>query len=336
MAYTTINKSTDYFNTVTYTGNGSTQNITGVGFQPDLVWAKRRSADGWHFWTDAVRGAGKAIYSNNTDAEFTDTDNSDINSFLTDGFSVGNNADVNGNGQTHVGWNWLGANGTASNTDGSITSTVSANTTSGFSIVKWTGTGSSVTIGHGLGVAPKVVIVKRYTSTSDWVYYTSTIDGSMDYLYLNLTNAKVDSGNPVPTSSVFQKSDTNGETQIAYCFADVTGYSKFGSYTGAGSNLPFIYTGFKPAFVLIKRSDGTPNWTINDTARDPTNVNNLRLFPNQNVVESSGSDSMDMLSNGFKLRSTDGGNNASGGTYIYMAFAEAPLVGSNNVPCTAR
>ena len=348
MAYTTINKSGDYFNTVTYTGNGSTQNITGVGFQPDLVWAKRRSADGWHFWTDAVRGAGKAIYSNNTDAEFTDTDNSDINSFLTDGFSVGNNADINGNGQTHVGWNWLGANGTASNTDGSITSTVSANTTSGFSIVKYTGNDTAgATVGHGLGAVPKMIIVKRYTDVRSWPVYHHSL-GNSNKLYLDLNYASASSTNwnsTTPDSSVFtisEASDVNGgggaSDYIAYCFADIKGFSKFGSYTGNGNaDGSFIYTGFKPAFLIVKRTDDIGGFKQFDNKRNTFNSLDKNLSADSNSAEDSGSDRLDFLSNGFKIRTTSGAyGGASGGSYIYMAFAEAPLVGTNNVPCTAR
>jgi hypothetical protein len=345
MAYTTINKSTDYFNTKLYTGNGSTQTISGVGHQPDLTWVKVRSETGGHRLADAVRGYTKYIFSNGTDAEGTSTTN--ITSWNSDGFALGNGS-INENTRTYASWNWKANGAGSSNTDGSITSTVSANTTSGFSIVKWTGTGSSGTIGHGLGVAPKVVIVKRYSASADWVYYTSTIDGSMDYLYLNLTNAKVDSGNPVPTSSVFQKSDTNGETQIAYCFAEKTGYSKFGSYVGNGNaDGTFIYTGFKPAFVMIKRTSNTDNWYMKDNKRSGTAAlqNFGQMNPNQtqhpsannsNAENKASAFATDILSNGFKLRGTDAGLNQSGESYIYMCFAEAPLVGTNNVPCTAR
>jgi len=347
MAYTTINKSVDYFNTKLYTGNGSTQSITGVGFQPDMTWVKSRTTGGStnnnHCINDVVRTKGTygypMIHPNLDATEYDPTSGNEvITDFQSDGFDLGGNENSNYNTATYASWNWKANGAGSANTDGSISSTVSASATSGFSIVKWTGTGSSGTIGHGLGVAPKVVIVKRYTSTSDWVYYTSTIDGSMDYLYLNLTNAKVDSGNPVPTSSVFQKNDTNGETQIAYCFAEKTGYSKFGSYTGNGSaNGTFVYTGFKPAFVIHKRTDATSNWTMHDSTRSLINTADERLYSNLSNAEDSGGDyGDDILSNGFKIRTTSSSWNASGGTYIYMAFAEAPLVGTNNVPCTAR
>ena len=334
MAYTTINKSSDYFNTKLYTGNGSTNAITGVGFQPDFIWNKQRNGTYDHYLFNSLSGTGKYMKSTTTGSEGTNSDT--VTSFDSDGFTLGNAAGNNGSGNTMASWNWLGANGTTANTDGSISSTVSANTTSGFSIVKWTGTGSSVTIGHGLGVAPKVVIVKRYSASADWVYYTSTIDGSMDYLYLNLTNAKVDSGNPVPTSSVFQKSDTNGETQIAYCFAEKTGYSKFGSYVGNNNtDGTFVYTGFKPAFIIVKPISGVEHWTMYDNKRIGYNPTNYQLYPNLSSSEATLSE-LDIVSNGFKIRSQTGRLNSSGVTMIYMAIAEAPLVGTNNVPCTAR
>jgi hypothetical protein len=333
MAYTTIKKPSDYFNTKLYTGNGSTQSITGVGFQPDMTWVKSRSSGAWHNLLDAVRGATKRLQVNSDGAESTETNS--LTSFDSDGFTVGSSGDVNGSGNSTVAWNWKANGAGSANTDGTISSTVSANTTSGFSIVKWTGTGSSGTIGHGLGVAPKVVIVKRYSASADWVYYTSTIDGSMDYLYLNLTNAKVDSGNPVPTSSVFQKSDTNGETQIAYCFAEKTGYSKFGSYVGNGNaDGTFIYTGFKPAFFLIKNTeDGTDDWQIMDNKRNGYNPQNNILQPNLSDAEGS-STRVDFLSNGVKINSSSAFINGSGEKIIYMAFAEQPLIGDN--PATAR
>ena len=328
-----INKSTDYFNTVLYTGNGSTQSITGVGFQPDWSWFKVRSEIGSHRLVDAVRGNTKYLFSNGDDAEATVTTN--VTSFDSDGFSLGNGS-VNENTRTYASWNWLGANGTASNTDGSITSTVSANTTSGFSIVKWTGTGSSETIGHGLGVAPKVVIVKRYSAVADWVYYTTAIDGSLDYLFLNTTAAKADTSVSVPTSTVFSKSDTNNETQIAYCFAEKKGFSKFGSYTGNGNaDGTFVYTGFKPAWVMRKRTDGANQWGMNDNKRNTFNITEELLSANLSNAASNGT-GIDILSNGFKMRTDSGLHNALGGTYIYVAFAESPLVGTNNIPATAR
>ena len=351
MAYTTINKSTDYFNTVLYTGNTTDdRTISGVGFQPDWNWTKNRSATQHHWVADAVRGSSKMLMPDLTNAEYNAPSQGSIASFNADGYvlQAGSSADENYNyeNNNYVSWNWKANGAGSANTDGTISSTVSANTTAGFSIVSYTGNlTDGATVGHGLGVAPDMMIIKNRSDTQYWVVYHKDLGGANNHLRLDGTAAKRNDLNmfssTAPTSSVFEigtQPQVNGNTNniISYCFAEKKGYSKFGSYTGNGSaDGIFVYTGFKPAFVLIKRSDGTPNWTINDTARDPTNVNNLRLFPNQNVVESSGSDSMDMLSNGFKLRSTDGGNNFSGGTFIYMAFGQS-LVGSNNVPCTAR
>ena len=334
MAYTTINKSGDYFNTKLYTGTGSSNALTGVGFQPDWVWIKCRDDSHNHQVFDSVRGVHKRMRTDTDGAETTSSES--LKTFDSDGFTLGTQTNVNQSSGTFASWNWKANGAGSANTDGTISSTVSANTTSGFSIVKWTGTGSSGTIGHGLGVAPKVVIVKRYSASADWVYYTSTIDGSMDYLYLNLTNAKVDSGNPVPTSSVFQKSDTNGETQIAYCFAEKTGYSKFGSYVGNNNtDGTFVYTGFKPAFIIVKPISGVEHWTMYDNKRIGYNPTNYQLYPNLSSSEATLSE-LDIVSNGFKIRSQTGRLNSSGVTMIYMAIAEAPLVGTNNVPCTAR
>ena len=338
MAYTTINKSTDYFNTTLHTGNGSTQSITGVGFQPDLTWIKRRSADGWHWFTDAVRGTTKTIYSNATNAEETNTNG--LTAFGTDGFTVGSNADINGNTQTHVAWNWKANGAGSANTDGALSSTVSANQTSGFSIVQATGTSSgATTIGHGLGVAPKVIIKKQTSQTSNWSVYHASV-GASQTGELNLTNAFSASGqwgSTTPTSTVFTNNANSGVTAIYYCFAEKTGYSKFGSYTGNGSSSDgtFVYTGFKPAFLMIK-PNAVENWHIFDSARSPSNVTQKDLRPNLNNAESdSSSSAMDFLSNGFKFYNADADYNDTGREYIYMAFGQS-LVGSNNVPCTAR
>ena len=336
MAYTTINKSSEHFNTKLWTGTGSSNALTGVGFQPDFTWIKSRSDALSHALFDAVRGTTKVLNSNATTAEYTNTDT--LTAFGTDGFTVGSNTGVNASGETRVAWNWKAGNSAgSSNTDGSITSTVSVNTTAGFSIVKWTGTGSAVTVGHGLGQKPDILFVKRYSGSSSWTVYTDVIDGSNDYLALNASDAKGDSGNPVATNSVFQKSDTNGEEVIAYCFASKTGYSKIGSYTGNGNaDGTFVYTGFKPAFVLIKQTSASgTDWRLMDNKRSAFNLVDDRLFPNLSNAENTG-DGYDFLSNGFKMRSSGGDFNGSGNNYIYMCFAEAPLVGTNNIPATAR
>ena len=465
MAYSSITKPKDYFNTVLYTGNTSGQSITGVGFQPDWLWIKSRSAAYQHSLRDSTRGSTKTLRSNGTNAEATQSDS--VTSFDSDGFTLGADSSsfVNENSATYVGWNWL-AGGTApaityvvkvvsdsgnkyrfddygtsavtldlqeggtytfdqsdssnsghplrfytasdktggeyttgvtttgtpgssgaqtvitvaasaptlyyqcsnhagmggqantnstfgsSNFSGSIQSTVSANTTAGFSIVKVAKSNTNVaTIGHGLGVTPKFIIGKDLDAADNWTCYSESI-GNDKGIYLNATNTEVSAStfwnSTSPTSSVFtigSDNTWNSPSILYYCFADVKGYSKFGSYVGNGNaDGTFIYTGFKPAFVLSKHSTGgsvsAENWNIYDTARDTFNVTEKRLMPNSNNAESSGSnDYFDILSNGFKLRNADGRANNSGATYIYWAFAENSFVGNDSgtaVPVVAR
>jgi len=339
MAYTTINKGSSYFNTVTYTGTGATNTLTGVGFQPDWVWIKQRSSTTWHNLYDVVRGTTKALASNDTSAE--DTRATGLTAFTSDGFTLGTDNNANGSSNTYVAWNWLGSNTTTSNTVGSITSTVSANTTAGFSIVGWTGTGATATVGHGLGTTPKMFIVRERSEARNWPVLTTVIDGSWDTAYLNNTDAF---GNAVQSASstVFNFTSSNefnasGQTYIAYCFADIKGYSKIGFYTGNGSSDgTFVYTGFKPAWVMVKRTNSAVNsWRIWDKVRSPSNVVDKFLYPNLSNDEAVDV-TIDFLSNGFKFRNTSTDNNASGGTYIYMAFAENPFVTSGGIPVTAR
>jgi len=344
MAYTDIDKPSDYFNTITWTGDGTTKDITGVGFQPDLVWAKKRSASGYHAWCDVVRGGTKTIFSNANIAEETSAVDW-ILSFASDGFGVNSAGNLNQSSATYVAWNWLASNTTASNTDGSITSTVSANTTSGFSIVSYTGNGSAgATIGHSLGVAPSMFIIKnRSSGTTDWAVYNKNL-GSGNKLLLNSSASSSASSyfnSTSPTSTVFSVNDSDtsngsGNSMIAYCFAEKKGFSKFGSYTGNGNaDGPFIYTGFSPSFVMHKRTDTTNNWIIQDNKRVGYNADNRILKANLTDAEQ-GVHEMDFVSNGFKIRTTGLGSNASGGTYIYMAFAENPFVTSTGIPACAR
>jgi len=344
MAYTTINKSTDNFNTKLWTGTSdATTSVTGVGFQPDFTWIKNRDVADDHMLFDAVRGVTKRLFSNSSGAEGTDAQT--LTSFDSDGFTTGNSRATGGDaGNDMVSWNWKANGAGSSNTDGSITSTVSANTTAGFSIVSYTGTGSQpATVGHGLGVTPQVVIVKPRTDAQSWCVYHESL-GNTKVTYLDSASASGGSSvwnNTSPTSSVFTVNDnqvnSSGITYIAYCFASKTGYSKFGSYTGNGStDGTFIYTGFKPAWVLIKKSSAVEDWAMFDSTRDTHNVQYKLLYANNNNAEYTGvSARNDFLSNGFKIRTTDNKENGSGGTYIYMAFGQS-LVGSNNVPCTAR
>jgi len=346
MAYTTINKPSEYFNTKLYTGNGSTQSITGVGFQPDLVWLKHRNHTTAysHQLYDSARGATNYLVPNTLAAENdggsapTDT----LTSFESDGFNLGASDSINGSGFNFVSWNWKANGAGVSNTNGSITSTVSANTTSGFSIVSWVSTGVAGTIGHGLGVAPKMIIGKNRTSAYHWQIGHSSIGWTNQFrLNTGASFASNQWNNTAPTSSVFsvEQYDINkeiGDNSIAYCFAEIKGFSKFGSYVGNGNaDGTFIYTGFKPAFFIIKKTDTTNNWLIFDNKRDGFNPQNDDLQANSSNTENP-SNRLDILSNGFKIRVTDSGVNASGGTYIYMCFAENPLVGTNGVPTTAR
>ena len=343
MAYTTIKKSTDYFNTKLWTGTGSSNALTGVGFQPDWTWIKNRTDANSHVLQDAVRGVGNTIISNNTDAQSAEGAG-DLTAFGSDGFTVGTNGRVNGSGKSIVAWNWLGANGTASNTDGSITSTVSANTTSGFSIVSYTGTGANATVGHGLGSAPTMIIVKNLNSTNDWNIGHPALGWDKRLFFnTNPESSGASWNSTAPTSSVFSigtagATNTSSNTHVAYCFAEVKGFSKIGSYVGNGStDGTFVYTGFKPAFVIMKRSTtgDTASWYTYDNKRDSFNTMTKNVFPNLNNAENDdANNNLDFLSNGFKIRTASGGRNGSGITYIYMAFAEEPLVGDN--PATAR
>jgi hypothetical protein len=343
MAYTTINKSGDYFNTKLYTGNGSTNAQTGVGFQPDFTWIKARSNAENHNLFDAVRGATKRIRSNGTEAE--DTRTTSLTAFGSDGFTLGSGSQVNTSGWTFASWNWK-ANGTGSaNTAGSINSTVSANTTSGFSSVSYSGTGVNATIGHGLNSAPELVFYKRRNGVDGWKTYAKPI-GNDKVLTLDTTNTASTTSywqNTDPSSTVLTVADgggfnTSGGTYVAYCFHSVKGYSKIGSYTGNGStNGTFIYTGFKPAFVITKAYSGYAGyWTIHDSVRNPSNVSTMNALWSNSADAGAASYGFDLLSNGFKIRTTSATLNQSGAGYIYMAFAEAPLVGTNGVTAKAR
>jgi len=343
MAYTTINKSTDYFNTKLYTGNGSTGHaITGVGFQPDLLWLKPRSTTGYHRLFDAVRGAGYQLYSNETNGSGLDTNQ--MSSFNSDGFTLGNETGSNANGTTFASWNWKANGQGSSNTDGSINTTyTSVNTTAGFSIIQYTGNGvAGATIGHGLGAVPKMLIVKQTNSSNNWkVYHVSM--GNNNIMNLNDTSAQTGNtafwNDTTPTSTLISLGTNgaingSGNTYIMYAFTSITGYSKFGSFSGNNNNDgSFIYTGFAPSFVMVKRSSDIQGWVMWDNKRPGYNLTNQSLTANENSAEETGR-TFDILSNGFKIRDTNTATNAAS-TYIYMAFGQT-LVGSNNIPCTAR
>jgi hypothetical protein len=334
-----------YFNPVLYTGTGSSQSITGVGFQPDWTWIKSRSAATNHSLYDAVRGVQKQLVITAT-AETTET--TGLTAFGSDGFTVGALAQLNTSAATYVAWNWrAGNNAGASNSAGSITSTVSVNTTSGFSIVTYAGQASAGTVGHGLGVAPSMIIIKSRTNTYGWIVWHSAFNQN-EYLILETTDAKGTTTNywnssaPSTWTSAFgvgaspKYNNADGQNHVAYCFAAVPGYSAFGSYTGNGSaDGPFVYTGFRPAFIMVKASSGgsaaSANWLILDTTRNTYNVTNNKLAPNLSEAENGASigtsadNNYDLLSNGFKARTTNGSSNENGTTFIYMALASNPF-----------
>jgi hypothetical protein len=354
MAYTTIDKPSNYFDTKLYTGDGTTnQTITGINFKPDFNWIKLRSSAHQHTLTDAVRGLNKGLLSNSTQAENTDYQYGWLSSFNSDGFTTQKGSgiayNVNQSGETYVSWNWLGANTTASNTAGSITSTVSANTTSGFSIVSYTGTGANASIGHGLGSTPAMIICKSRSDAEEWATYHQSL-GTTKYIVLNSTAGANSTARfyQAPTSSLFYVDNGYGvnkssATYIAYCFAEVKGYSKFGKFISNNSdNGTFTYCGFKPAWVMMKPnvSDGWSHWYIFDNKRDLHNLTDLNLQANLSDADNYGGANyaqIDMLSNGFKIRRDQNwGLGGSGTEVIYMAFAENPFVSSTGIPTTAR
>ena len=459
----TINNGKLYFNSVLYTGNGGTQSITGVGFQPDWVWLKDRTNANSGRINDTVRTATKYLIPSTTGAEATASDG--LTSFNSDGFSLGSNSDFNGNSANFVSWNWSAAGATPSNTyvvkvvsdsgnkyrfddfgtsavtlelseggtftfdqsdssnsghplrfsttsngshgggseyttgvttngtpgnagaytritvaasaptlyyyctqhsgmggqantpttnsfssfNGTIQSNISPNTTSGFSVVSYTGTGSQTTFGHGLGAAPSMLIHKKLTSSADaWSVFHKSI-GVTKRLILSSTEAATADASPQPdwndvspTSSVVtvgtsSRTNASGQSYICYVFSEKQGYSKFGSYTANNNaNGTFIYTGFKPAFFICKKSSGTEAWYINDNKRSPFNVSSAELYANENQAEGTGNARLDLLSNGVKMRTDNGGYNTGSETYIYMAFAENPFTSSAGTPVTAR
>jgi len=341
----------DYFNTKLYTGNGSTNAITGVGFQPDWVWIKHRGDTHDHNAYDAVRGVTKMITPNENYAESTVA--ASLTSFDSDGFTLGNVARSNASGGSLVSWNWKANGAGSSNTDGSITSTVSASTTSGFSIVKYTGNGvDNSSIGHGLNAVPEMIILKGYSGAEDWMVYHKGLTAGYE-IRLNSSGAESDDssnatwGDNHPNninSSTFEvgyagDSNGSGTDYIAYCFHSVKGFSKFGSYTGNGNaDGSFIYTGMSPAFVILKNTATTDSWVMYDNKRpNPYNVIGSILQPNTSIAETANSAfNIDFVSSGFKIRGTDSAVGGNGNKIIYMAFASAPLVSSNGVPAVAR
>jgi hypothetical protein len=340
MAYTNIDLSTEYFNTILYTGTGASNARTGVGFQPDWVWIKARSSAQSHWVVDVIRGADKRLQTNTTSADSTQV--TGVTSFDTDGFTVGTDNSTNGSGTTFVSWCWDANGAGVSNTAGTISSTVSANTTAGFSIVSYTGTGANATVGHGLGVAPKMIIIKGRDTTYDWIVWFSGFSTTQRIILNDSDAISLGAWNTLPTSSVFGLGtqlniNQSGSALIAYCFADVKGYSKFGSWTGnASTDGPFIYTGFKPAFIMIKNSNAAgTGWSMWDNKRNTFNLVNTYLQANDSGGEGTQAFA-DFLSNGIKIRDSNSFCNGSGNSIYYMAFAENPFVTSGGIPVTAR
>jgi hypothetical protein len=339
---TATTQADDYFSPVLYTGNGTSQTISGLNFSPDLVWQKTRTGTGWNNLIDKVRGVGNRLFSNTTNAESFSAQS--LTAFTSSGFSIGNDGDWNTNSSSNVAWCWKAAGSTVSNTAGSITSTVSVNTTAGFSVITYTGNGvAGATVGHGLGVTPAMIITKVRSTTESWpVFHKALLSLGTGYFLELDSTAAAGNGNSrypsAPNSSVvtigsaanLTPINANGQTYVMYAFAEVAGYSKFGSYTANGStDGPFIYTGFKPKFVLVKATGGSQEWVVFDGTRSPYNAVNLYLLPNASNAEGTGNE-IDFLSNGFKIRVDGGGlNYTPTNPYIYMAFAETPFNYSN-------
>ena len=363
MAYTNIDKSDDYFNTLIYAGNGTSgRSVTGVGFQPDFVWIKNRNDGDPHKVFDVARGVGKSIKTNSTDTQATNEENGYLSAFNSDGFTLtaGSTSiqDVNNNGENYVSWNWLGGGSASTNTSGSINSSVSVNTDAGFSVLTFTGSGSGAAenVGHGLGVTPKLMIGKNLDSShsvfGSWMVgglgVSSSFNFSTNYINLNYGNGlSSDAGgtvwNAAPTSTLVKFSNffnTSSNDYVMYCFAEKKGFSKFGTYKGNGSsNGAFIYTGFKPALWIVKRTNATNNWITFDNRRSTSNGfnrNNVLLLPNLSQGENTNDGVVDFVSNGIKIRDTKDEFNNDSGTYMYMAFAENPFVTSTGIPTPAR
>jgi hypothetical protein len=337
-----------FMNATLYTGNGTSLTVTngaaGQSFQPDMVWVKDINTARNHVIGDSVRGVNLGVFPNLTSQEIN---SGYVSAFNSNGFSLGTDVSVNASTETYVGWQWKAGGTAVTNTSGTISSQVSANTTSGFSVVTYTGNGSSsATVGHGLGVAPAMVILKSISLTSNWWVNHSGIPNS--WCQLDTTGAAGTGGGTngaigyqsTNTSTVFgftagsssvNSVNTNGATYVAYCWSEIAGFSKFGSYTGNGSSDgTFVYTGFRPRFIMWKNATQGSQWILLDTARNTYNVSNAYLEPNTLDTENTASTVVDILSNGFKLRNAGGTDfNENANTYIYMAFCENPLKFSN-------
>ena len=343
-----IDKPNLHFATTLYTGNGSTDRAVTVGFQPDWIWCKERSQTESNMLHDVHMNAGDYIRSNTADQ--LSNSGEMFKSITSTGFTVGTRGEVNENSQTYVNWSWKGGGTPSANNVGSTASSVSVNTTSGFSVVTWTGTGSATTLGHGLGATPELIIIKNKTdNNTNWMFFARSMIApsatNKEFFELNAQAGLQANGSATTFTSTSNttfgvgtdnKLNGSGDAMVAYVFAPKKGFSKFGKYTGNGNaDGPFVYTGFRPAWVLQKQQ-ATRDWTLADNRRaNSFNVINARLLPNSSASESA-NNLIDFVSNGFKVRATESNSNASNGTYMYFAFAENPIVGSNNVPGVAR
>ena len=351
MAYTTIDDPSAHFHTRLYSGNGSTQSITNNAnagnFKPDWLWIKERTSTSQNFLFDSNRGVGKYLHSDSTSSEGNDVHNT---SFDSNGFGVGQQNGTNENSQTYVAWQWVANGGTtSSNSNGDITSTVQTNSTAGFSIGTYTGDAdNSHSVGHGLGTTPAWIIVKRREGSHSWIVWHQNLTATSAYA-VDLENTDAEANNTsyfhdtAPDANTFHPGDggaTNGSggTYVFYAFKEIKGYSKFGSYKGNGNaNGAFIYTGFRPAWIMVKLISGSgEDWHIFDSSRSTSNVVKERLIASGSAAENANDSILDFVSNGFKFKESNAGWNGNGNTYIYMAFAEHPFVSSKGVPVTAR
>tara|TARA_B110000305_G_C19355668_1_gene596639 strand:- start:39 stop:1076 length:1038 start_codon:yes stop_codon:yes gene_type:complete len=345
MAYSTIDDPTLYFNTVLYAGTGSEQTVSGVNFSPGLTWLKSRSNGQPNVLSDSVRGGNKQLYTADTQAETTYSQY--LKSFNSDGFVLGTDSGINQSSQTFVSWNWKAGGSASNNTDGNKTISLSVNTTAGFSVGTYAGTGQDSTIGHGLGAVPDWLMIKNRSSGSrKWQLWHNGLTGTNKYLAIDRSGAELtDSAswdNTAHSNTVWNtygsgEANQNGENFVCYAWTSIQGFSKFGSYTGNGNaNGPFIYTGFKPAWIMTKQINGGSSWIVHDNKRDPINAVTEYFTVEEPDAAGTLANSFDLCSNGFKVRTSNGDRNSSGDSFAYWAFAESPLVNSEGIPNNAR
>ena len=345
MAYSTIDDPTLYFNTVLYTGTGSEQTVSGVNFSPGLTWLKSRSNGQPNVLSDSVRGGNKQLYSADTQAETTYGQY--LKSFNSDGFVLGTDSGINQSSQTFVSWNWKAGGSASNNTDGNKTISLSVNTTAGFSVGTYAGTGQDSTIGHGLGAVPDWLMIKNRSSGSrKWQLWHNGLTGTNKYLAIDRSDAELtDSAswdNTAHSNTVWNtygsgEANQNGENFVCYAWTSIQGFSKFGSYTGnANANGPYIYTGFRPAWIMTKQINGGSSWIVHDNKRDPINTVTEYFTVEENDAAGTLAESYDLCSTGFKVRTNNGDRNSNGDTFAYWAFAESPLVNSEGIPNNAR